>query len=108
MYRLKISKLYKEDTSSSYYYIKNKLEAPMAAINLKTEIKDKINKIKENPNIRPLVQDKYLALLGFRSINVKNYIIFYIVEEHNKCIKIVRFLHSRRNWINILKETIIE
>ena len=108
MYRLKISKLYKGDTYSSYNYIKNKLEAPMAADNLKKEIKEKINKIKENPNIRPLVQDKYLASLGFRSITVKNYIIFYIIWDDNKHIKIVRFLHSRRNWINILKETIIE
>ena len=107
MYRLKISKLYKEDTSSCYDYIKNELEAPMAANNLKKEIKEKINKIKENPNIRPLVQDKYLALLGFRSINVKKYIIFYIIGDGN-CINLVRFLHSRRNWINILKETIIE
>ena len=108
MYRLKISKLYKEDTSSCYDYIKHELEAPMAANNLKKEIREKINKIKDNPNIRPLVQDKYLALLGFRSINVKNYVIFYIIEDDNKCIKMVRFLHSRRNWINILKEKIIE
>jgi len=47
LYKLKISNLYKEDTSSSYNYIKYKLEAPMAANNLKKEIKEKINKIKE-------------------------------------------------------------
>ena len=86
MYKLKISKFYKEDTSSSYNYIKYKLEAPMAANNLKKEIKEKINKIKENPNIRPLVQDKYLASLGYRLINVKNYMIFYII--YNKIIDI--------------------
>ena len=108
MYRLKISKLYKEDTSACYDYIKNELEAPMAANNLKKEIKEKLIKIKENPNIRSLVQDKYLASLGFRSINVKNYFIFYIIEDDNKCINIVRFLHSRRNWMNILKKTVIE
>ena len=101
MYRLKISKLYKEDTYSSYNYIKNKLEAPMAANNLK-------NKIKENPKIRPLVHDKYLASLGYRLINVKNYMIFYIIGDDNKHIKIIRFLYNKRNWINILKESIIE
>jgi plasmid stabilization system protein ParE len=108
LYKLRISKLYKEDTSSSYNYIKYKLEAPMAAENLKKEIKEKINKIKENPNFRPLVQDKYLASLGYRLINVKNYMIFYIIGEDNKYLKIVRFLHNKRNWINILKEIIIE
>ena len=108
MYRLEFSKLYDNDVEISYNYIKDKLEAPMAANNLIKEIMEKLIKIKENPNIRPLVQDKYLALLGFRLINVKKYIIFYIIGDDDKCIKIVRFLHSRRNWINILKETIIE
>ena len=78
MYRLKFSKLYDEDVDSSYNYISTKLEAPMAADNLIHEILEKLNKIKENPNIRPLVQDKYLASFGYRSINVKNYKVFYI------------------------------
>jgi hypothetical protein len=34
--------------------------------------------------------------------------IFYIIGEDNKHLKIVRFLHNKRNWINILKEIIIE
>jgi len=108
VYRLEFSKLYDNDVEISYNYIKDKLEAPMAANNLIKEIMEKLIKIKENPNIRPLVQDKYLALLGFRSINVKNYILFYIIGDDNKHLKIVRFLHSRRNWINILKETVLE
>ena len=108
MYKLKISKLYKEDVSSSYNYIKYKLEAPMASNNLKKEIKEKMNKIKENPQIRPLVQDKYLASLGYRLINVKNYMLFYIINEDDKHIKIIRFLYNKRNWMNILKEKTVE
>jgi plasmid stabilization system protein ParE len=108
MYRLRFSKLYKEDVDSSYNYIKNKLEAPMAADNLIKEILEKLNKIKENPNIRPLVQDKYLASLGYRSISVKNYIVFYNINSNNKYINIIRFLYKKRNWINILKENNIE
>ena len=104
MHRLRFSKLYKEDVDSSYNYIKDKLEAPMAADNLITEILEKLNKIRENPNIRPLVQDKHLASLGYRSINVKNYIIFYIISSDNEFINIVRFLYKKRNWTNILKE----
>jgi plasmid stabilization system protein ParE len=72
MYKLRFSKLYKEDVDSSYNYIKDKLEAPMVADNLIKEILEKLSRIKENPNIRSLVQDKYLASLGYRSINVGN------------------------------------
>ena len=105
MYKLVFSKLYKRDVDSSYNYIKENLEAPMAANNLIMEILEKLNKIKDNPNIRPLVQDKYLASLGYRLINVKNYMIFYIIDNNH--IRVIRFLHNKRNWMNILKENFI-
>jgi len=75
----------------------------MAADNLIKEIIECLDKIKKNPNIRPLVQDKYLASLGYRLINVKNYMVFYIIDNDNKHIRIIRFLYNKRNWINILK-----
>jgi len=108
MYRLRFSKLYREDVDSSYNYIKDKLEAPMAADNLIKEILEKIYIIKENPNFRPLVQDKYLASLGYRAINVKNYIMFYIISNDNKYVNVIRFLYKKRNWMNVLREETID
>jgi len=35
---------------------------------------------------------------------IKNYVIFYIIDNDNKHIKIIRFLYNKRNWINILRE----
>jgi len=49
---LVISKLYKEDTLSAYNYIKNVLNAPMAAKSLKSEIKEKLIYISKNPTHR--------------------------------------------------------
>ena len=69
---------------------------------------DKLLKISENPKIRPLVRDEYLASLGYRLISVKNYMIFYIIGEDNEHLKIVRFLYCKRDWMNILKEKTIE
>jgi plasmid stabilization system protein ParE len=80
------------------------LQAPKAADNLIIEILEKLKKIKDNPKIRPLVRDEYLADLGYRLINVKNYMIFYIIDDDNKRINIIRFLYGKRDWINILKE----
>ena len=108
MYKLVFSKLYKRDVESSYSYIKENLEAPMAANSLIKEILEKLGKIKENPKIRPLVQDKYLASLGYRLISVKKYMLFYIIGNDDKHINIVRFLHSKRNWMNIIKENMFE
>ena len=76
----------------------------MAAENLILEILDKLKKIKENPAMRPLVQDKYFASLGYRLINVKNYILFYTIDNDSKHVNVIRFLYNKRNWIDILKK----
>jgi len=104
MYNLSFSKIIDEDIDSCYNYIKDKLDAPMAAENLMKELYEKLNQIKENPYSRPLVHDKLLASLGIRSIKVKNYLLFYSIEEENKILNVITFMYSKRDWVNIVKE----
>ena len=102
MYKLKLSEPFIEDVSISVNYIKNTLLEPVAAQRLKDEVKKAYKKIKENPFAYPAVPDKYLATLGYRFKMVKNYILFYIVDK--KVIKVTRFLHAHRDWMNILEK----
>ena len=104
MYNLSFSKIIDGDIDSCYKYIKDKLDAPMAAENLMKELYEKLNQIKENPYSRPLVHDKLLASLGIRSIKVKNYLLFYSVEEENKNLNIITFMYNKRDWVNIVKD----
>jgi plasmid stabilization system protein ParE len=103
MYKLLFSKTIDNDIDSSYNYIKDTLEAPIAAENLMKELYDKLNYIKEKPYSRPLVHDEFLASLGIRSIRVKNYFIFYNIED-DKYVNVISFMYNKRDWINILKE----
>ena len=104
MYNLVFSKIIDEDIDSCYNYIKEKLESPMAAENLMKELYEKINYIIEKPYFRPLVHDKFLASFGIRSIKVKNYLLFYDVEEDENNVNIITFMYNKRDWINIIKE----
>jgi hypothetical protein len=73
---------FKDDVKQSVNYIKHILQAPVAPERLKVEIK-KIYKIMKNtPFIYPVVPNDYLASIGFRFTMVKNYMLFYIVEEN--------------------------
>ena len=108
MYSLNFSKIIYKDIDSSYKYIAETLEAPKAAENLVEEIIQKLNYIKGTPFSRPLVQDTYLASLGVRSIKVKNYVLYYNVNEKDKSINVIRFFYNKRNWIKLLKENDIE
>jgi plasmid stabilization system protein ParE len=108
MYKPIFSKIFYEDVNKCYKYINEMLEAPMAAEKLKIELLEKIEYIKEKPYSRPLVQDKYLAFLGLRSIKIKNYLLFFkIIEDEDtdeKYINIFRFMYSKRDWVNIIKK----
>ena len=75
MYRLRFSKLYRSDLDESYNYISKNLENPMAADRLIIEAKKKLIEVKNNPTHRPLVNDEYLANLGYRIKFVKNFLI---------------------------------
>jgi plasmid stabilization system protein ParE len=106
MYLLAFPKQIDIDFDSCYEYITEKLEAPRAAENLFDEIIIKLDYICETPFTRPLVQDRYLASLGIRSIKIKNYVLYFNVDEEKNTVNLVRFLYNKRDWIHILKEKI--
>jgi len=108
MYQLVFSNLIEEDIDSCYNYIKDNLESPVAAENLMKELYEKLNYINENPYSRPLVHDEFLASLGVKAIKVKNYSVFYYIEEdknddNKKYVNLISFMYSKRDWMNILK-----
>jgi plasmid stabilization system protein ParE len=107
MYFLNPSKIIQADLDSAHKYIKERLESPRAADNLIEGAMRIMNYICETPYSRSLVQDTYLASLGIRSIKVKNYVLFYNVEEDKNKVN-VRFLFNKRDWKNILKENDLE
>jgi len=103
-----VSKLYDNDILSSAEYIADVLQNPAAANRLVDEAKKNFIEVLENPRCRPLVYDEFLARLDYRFAIVKNFLLFYIIGNDNVHVKIVRFLHGRQDWMNILKEKTVE
>jgi len=101
MYKLKLSNYLYEDITSSYNYIKYVLQNPIAAQKLKNEIQKSFKKIKENPFIYPAVPVEHLASKGYRFIMVKNYMLFFKVNEN--IINVERLLYGPRDWIYIIE-----
>jgi plasmid stabilization system protein ParE len=102
MYSLSITDIAEEDILNTVTYIADVLKAPTAANNLLDEI-EKHEKILENtPNIYPVVPDEYLAQNGLRFALIKNYLMFYTINEDEKVVTVIRFLYGRRDWKNIL------
>ena len=105
MYSLNITDIAEEDILSAVRYIADVLKALAAAHRLLDEIEKHEEILENTPNMYPLVTDEYLAKKGIKFIMIKNYILFFTVNENKKTIIIIRFLHSLRNWKNILTGT---
>jgi toxin ParE1/3/4 len=93
-----------EDLISIFEYISNILKAPSAAENLLNEIEEQTKVLEENPFIYPLAKDEYINKQGIRHIGVKNYFLFYTIEEGRNIISVIRIMYARRDWINLLRE----
>ena len=102
VYKVKVTISAKKDLKGIARYISSGLNAPQAAINTVRAIREAISNLKTNALFYPFVRDERLAALGYRPMVVKNYIVFYIVNEKDNIASVARVIHSRRDWQNIL------
>ena len=105
MYFLNVTNIAEEDILSATDYIINELGMPKAANNLLNEIENKGKILEHTPGIYPFVPDDFLARIGIKFVKIKNYMLFYIINEDEKTVTVIRFLYARRDWKNILKIT---
>jgi len=108
MYSLIITDIAEEDILNTVHYIADVLKSPaptklaIAANNLLDEIERHEEILENTPNIYPFVPDEYLAQRGLKFTMIKNYLMFYTVNEEQKIVTVIRFLYGRRDWKNIL------
>ncbi|WP_455089450.1 type II toxin-antitoxin system RelE/ParE family toxin [Peptoanaerobacter stomatis] len=101
-YKIIVSETYHNYLKDILYYISHNIDAPFTALELLDDIEITVSSLSTMPYRYGLVDDTYLLHKEFRKCLVKNYIIFYKIDEENKTILIHRILHSKQNWIDIL------
>ncbi len=85
-------------------YIEFVLFNPDAADSLLDEVEKTIGSLSHMPDRIHPVDDPILLMFGIRFIMVKNYLLFYAIDEENTTVYIVRFLHNKQNWKLILEQ----
>lgn len=103
MYKADYTTPVQEDLVSILEYILSILKAQSAAKSESDEIEKETGILTENPLIFPISQDKYIAKYGIRHMSIKNYYIFYTIDENAQTVSIIRILYARRDWINLFK-----
>lgn len=52
----------------------------------------------------PILDERLTDMKNVRKINVKNYVIFYIVDEENSKVSVLRVGHTFMDWEKYLKD----
>ncbi len=71
-----------------------------AAIQYYDSIVEKVGTLTTMPEPCPLAKDTQLRLRGYRTLLVKNYIVFYTIN--GKTVEIRRILYARRQYEGLL------
>ena len=92
-YNIIILPLAENDIINQTDYIAFTFKSPQTALNISIGIRKSIDKLLYNPARHELDEDEELASLGIRKQYYKNYKIYYLIDEINQTIYILRVLH---------------
>jgi plasmid stabilization system protein ParE len=92
-YSIIILPLAEDDITEATDYIAFEKQSPEIAISLAKGLRKTISTLELQPERHELDDDKELAELGIRRHYYKNYKIFYMVDNENATVYILRVLH---------------
>lgn len=101
-YRIDISEPAENDLRDIVRYIAAQLSAPLTALKMMDLIEESIMGLAIMPQKCSPVIDERLALMGYRKLPVKNYVVLFTIDEKAKVVDIERILYARRDWRQIL------
>lgn len=103
MYNIKFLDDANKDISDISRYIGVELCSPVAADRLVDKILSEITKLSDMPYMYGVYESPVPIKVEFRKFIVKNYAVFYYIDESEKVIKIAHVVYARRNFSNVLK-----
>jgi len=92
------------DLHSILDYITNVLKEPKTAVQIFSAIKEKVLSLDELPHRQGIVKDEPYKSLGVRWLPIEGYMAFYVIDEDQRTVHVLRILYHRRNWQNFLLE----
>lgn len=103
-YNVKISEIAEQDLENIISYLRYDLAGDIIADKYKILFKQELKKLEDIAGSMPVLDKKLTGFENIRKINVRNYIIFYNVDEINDKVFVVRIGHTFMDWEKYLKD----
>ncbi len=101
-YSIVYTRLAKSDIGEIVTYISETLKAPKAALNLVSALEKSIKALEKFPYAHQVYITNKILENEYRFIPVKNYLVFYRVEEDKKKVVISRVFYGSMNYASRL------
>ena len=95
-----------QDLKNIYEYIAYSLLVPDTARNMSRQIMQSVRSLETMPERNPLYKEEPWHSQGVRFIPVKNYLLFYTVNNETHTVSIARILYGGMDNNRQLEETI--
>ena len=96
-YEVRVTRQALEQMKEIVHYISNDLMAPDAADNLLDKMKAEIIKLSSFPKKHALIDEEPWRTEGVRKIVIKNFLIYYWVDDKNNRVQVTTVIYSRRD-----------
>ena len=103
MYKLEFLPIAKKDMDEIIYYVSNNLKNSYAAKNLAKSFMDGANSILKFPYGLSVYKPVRSLEHEYRSIKIKNFLMFYTINENKKLITIVRVIYQKMDINSMLE-----
>ncbi len=103
-YDVEVSETAKKDLENIISYLRYDLAGDIIADKYKILFKQELKKIEDIADSMPILDEKLTGHKNIRKVNVRNYIIFYIINEENNKAYVVRIGHAFMDWEKYLKD----
>ena len=102
IYEVRISKQAERQLKEIFQYISYTLQAPGTAEKMLDLLEREILSLSSFPNRIPLTQDEPWHSQGIHKMVVKNYLVYFWVDENDQTVHIIAVVYGRRDQKQLL------
>lgn len=102
-YIVEISETAEQDLENLISYLRHNLTGDIITDKYKILFKQELKDLENVAGSMPILNESLTGHKDIRKINVRNYIVFYIVDEEKSKVLVLRIGHAFMDWEKYLK-----
>lgn len=107
-YFVKITSQAQQQIQEIIHYITYDLKAHDAALHLLNTLEDNFNSLSQFPQRIALIDEEPWRTKGIHRLPVKNFLVYFWIDEPNKRVQIIAIIYSKRDQLKQLSQMDME